>query len=314
MNMNHISVVIPAYNASATIERAIHSVLVQTIAVDEIIVIDDGSLDRTSEFVRQLASESNLCIKLIQQANANAASARNHGIAVSRYDWIAFLDADDYWEPDKIQRQLNVLQRYPNVSVLGGSYFTEIPQCNRTRKQICRTDLCDRPLRVSGSTAFLLGTMLWTGTVIVRRSVLQREPFVSGLEPAEDRDLWVRLAQTETVFLDSQPLATAVLEPNSISRSNIANDCTKMLHVIERNRSMLSISNQLLWKSYVRYRWAAIDPTPSTALPLLCWSFIGWPLPYWSMPDMKTLGRLKRFAYLVWQSFLRRPATVRVSS
>jgi len=149
----------------------------------------------------------------------------------------------------------------------------------------------------------MIGTMLWTGMVLVRRSALQTERFVSGLEPAEDRDLWVRLAAKHVVYLDSQPLATAVLEPDGISRRSIADDCTKMLQVIDRNRSMLGMPSRMLWKSYVRYRWAAIDPSPSSSLPLLLKSFACWPLPL-TMPSMKRFGRLKRLAYLVKQSLM----------
>jgi glycosyltransferase involved in cell wall biosynthesis len=313
MNSNRISVVIPAYNAAATIARAIHSVLKQCTPVDEIIVVDDGSGDQTAAIVHELIATAPCFIQLIQQPNANAASARNRGIEAARGDWIAFLDADDYWEQEKIQQQMQVLKQHPQVSVIGGNFYSEIPHGTRTLNRIPRTDLCNIPLRLSGNEAFLFGTLLWTGTVMIRRSLLNRERFVSGLEPAEDRDLWVRLVQQETVYLDSQPLATAVLEPNSISRSDIAKDCTQMLRVIERHRSMLSFSHRLVWKSYVRYRWAAIDPAPSTSMPLLFRSFINWPLPLWPMPAMKSLGRLKRLLHLIRTSIVRQPVLIKES-
>ena len=72
--------------------------------------------------------------------------------------------------------------------------------------------------------------MVWTGTVIIRREVLGNERFVAGLEPAEDRDLWVRLTARHACYLISEPLATAVLEEGSLSRTNVDRDCGNMLH------------------------------------------------------------------------------------
>jgi hypothetical protein len=144
-----------------------------------------------------------------------------------------------------------------------------------------------------------LGTTLWTGTVMVRRELLNKERFVSGLEPAEDRDLWIRLAAQTSVYVLSQPLATAVLEPGGISRCDIARDCTRMLEVVQRHRLMLGMCSALLWRSYVRYRWAAMEESPRVALPLLVRSLCGWPAPYVGMPAMRSWGRLRRLVVLL---------------
>ena len=136
---------------------------------------------------------------------------------------------------------------------------------------------------------------------MVRRNLLEKERFVSGLEPAEDRDLWIRLAAQTAVYLLSQPLATAVLEAGSISRVDIANDCTRMLEVVQRHRHMLGVSSLLCWRSYIWYRWAAMEPAPRIALPLLMRSFSSWPAPFVGMPAMQSWGRFRRLVVLLKQ-------------
>lgn len=114
-----VSVVIPAYNRRTYIARAIESVLAQSRAVDEIIVVDDGSTDGTSEVVQDRYGS---LVKVLRQENKGAAAARNHGIAEARGEWIALLDSDDVWLLTKIERQLEA------VAVFGdefGACFTD---------------------------------------------------------------------------------------------------------------------------------------------------------------------------------------------
>ena len=97
-----VSVVIPAYNAAATIAAAIESVLAQTRLPEEIIVVDDGSNDETSAVVERFGP----IVRLLRQANAGCGQARNSGAREARGTWLAFLDADDLWLPTKLERQL----------------------------------------------------------------------------------------------------------------------------------------------------------------------------------------------------------------
>jgi glycosyltransferase involved in cell wall biosynthesis len=106
-----ISAVIPAYNCEAHIARAIDSVLNQTHPADEIIIVDDGSSDDTVQAVRSYGDK----VTLIQQENAGASAARNTGIEAATGNWIAFLDADDEWLPDMLQRQTDILTQHPHL-------------------------------------------------------------------------------------------------------------------------------------------------------------------------------------------------------
>ena len=114
-----ISVVIPAYNCERYITRSIDSVLAQTRPVDEIIIVDDGSSDNTGEVVKRYGGK----VRYIRQENAGASVARNTGIEAATGDWIAFLDGDDEWLPDKIKHQTELLSRNPNLVWVTGNYM-----------------------------------------------------------------------------------------------------------------------------------------------------------------------------------------------
>ena len=297
MTKPSISVVIPAFRAERTIKRTIDSVLAQTTPANEIIVVDDGSPDNQAAVVERYGPP----VVLLRQSNGKTAVARNRGIEHASGDYVAFLDADDYWEPEKLERQLAVFAAHREVGVVGSRYYLQEPHGHRETNKAKPGAWFDQVRHESGARAFLLGTMLWTGTVMVRRNLLEEEQFISGLEPAEDRDLWIRLAAQTPVFLLSQPLATAVLEAGSISRSDIAKDCTKMLEVVQRHRHLLNMFALMAWRSYVWYRWSAIERTPRFALPLLMRSFLSWPAPFVGMPEMQAWGRLRRLAFVLRQ-------------
>src|SRR5690606_34102704 len=103
-----VSIVIPVYNAEKYLEQTLASIYAQTYPHTEIIAVDDGSSDRSVEILRQHAPR----VRLVTQANAGAAAARNRGVREARGKWIAFLDADDLWTPDKLEKQLQLCGQY----------------------------------------------------------------------------------------------------------------------------------------------------------------------------------------------------------
>jgi glycosyltransferase involved in cell wall biosynthesis len=108
--MTCISVIIPAYNAESFITETLNSVLTQSYRDLEVIVIDDGSTDRTAKIVEKIA-RGDTRVRLVFQQNAGVAAARNAGIKVARGEWFAFLDADDIWHPHKLEKQLRRFQQ-----------------------------------------------------------------------------------------------------------------------------------------------------------------------------------------------------------
>ena len=112
------SIIIPAFNSAATLARAIDSVLMQSWSAYEIIVVDDGSTDATTEVARQFGDT----IHLIQQANSGVSAARNTGAAAATGDWLAFLDADDWYTIDRIKLHAEWIKEDATLDFLTGDY------------------------------------------------------------------------------------------------------------------------------------------------------------------------------------------------
>ena len=125
-------------------------------------------------------------MKLIRKSNGGAASARNFGIGQAQGEWIAFLDADDYWEPLKLERQLAVSE---GVGLIGAKWFMEVSGSPRWIEEVEDPTFFGRVCMPRGRDAFHVAMNLWTSALLVRRKTLGEQRFVPGLEPAEDRDL-----------------------------------------------------------------------------------------------------------------------------
>ena len=196
-NSFSISVVIPTFNRLIYLERAIKSVLNQTISVNEIIIVDDGSDDGTSEFIH--SNYPNL--KYIFQSNSGVSAARNTGIKAASSNWIAFLDSDDAWVTNKIQKQITELELNPEINFCHSNEIwirngREIKQKN-THKKFGGFifDKCLDKCRISPST------------VICRKSLLIKlNGFDEDLAICEDYDLWLRITSDNPVIYIEKPL------------------------------------------------------------------------------------------------------------
>jgi glycosyltransferase involved in cell wall biosynthesis len=251
MDNARVSVVIPAYRCAGTIGQTIQSLLRQTRRPDEIIVVDDGSPDDL---------EGALCdyrgaVRLLHKSNGGAASARNAGIDACRGDFLAFVDADDLWHSAKLESQLGIFSRHPEVGMVSGRYLikdgstvTEWPPVNEMPH--------GRVIRAQGPEIFELAMMVWTSAVIFKRELLCDERFDTSLPIAEDRDLWVRLVGRAPLYLQADLVATLVGRPNSLSRSDLELDCRCMLRIIRRHAKLLGRSGRRKWEAQVYRRWA----------------------------------------------------------
>lgn len=251
MNGATVSVIIPYYRASGTITRAVESVLRQTVRPYEILIVDDGCPEDAVGATKQFGSS----VKLIRKSNGGAASARNMGIENAQGEWIAFLDADDYWEPAKLERQLEFSE---GVGLVGSKWFMEAPGKPRWVEEVEDPTFFGRVFKPSGSEAFHVAMNLWTSVLLVRRSALGDQRFVSGLEPAEDRDLWIRLVATTAIYLVPEPLATYIEWPGSLSNSDSDRDCTSMLKVVHRHGALLGAKGVREQEAIVYRRWAGV--------------------------------------------------------
>ena len=184
--MSKVSVIIPTYNREKLISRAIESVLVQTYPAYEVIVVDDGSTDAT----KSVLAPFNGKIKYIYQKNAGIAEARNRGIKESSGEYIAFLDSDDYWAPEKLAEQVKVLDANPQVGIV----FAPMPIVNEKGEILGR-----KPAGAMGKNLKELLEMwgdLPTSTVMTRRECFDKVGvFDPALPPMEDFDMWLRIAR-----------------------------------------------------------------------------------------------------------------------
>lgn len=244
-----VSVIVPYYRARQTIARAVESALGQTVPPLEILIVDDGCPEDAASATKQFGTS----VSLIRKPNGGTASARNLGIEHARGEWIAFLDADDYWEPAKLERQLAFSE---GAGVVGSMWFTEAPGKPRSLAKIANAGFFGRTFRPVELEAFHVAMNLWTSALLVRRKALGKLRFVSGLEPAEDRDLWIRLVASTAVHLVREPLATYGQWPESLTNSDSDRDCTSMLKVVHRHAALLGAKGVREQEAVIYRRWA----------------------------------------------------------
>jgi len=182
-----ISVVIPAYNCDRYVAQAVESVLHQTYSSVEIIVIDDGSQDNTRQVLQPYSAQ----IRYVYQDNQGVSVARNHGINLARGEFVAFLDADDVFLPDKLAVQLAVFEANPKLGIVH-SGWRRINQQGETLMDVQPWETVPELNLESWLRWKPLGTM---GTLMFRRNWLEEVGgFEPGLTHAEDVDLILRLA------------------------------------------------------------------------------------------------------------------------
>jgi len=112
------SVIIPAYNSATTLARAVDSVLAQSYPAQEIIVIDDGSTDETADIAGRYGDK----LRYLRQDNAGVSSARNHGARIAKGDWLTFLDADDWYYPNRLRLHAEWIGEDATLDFLTGDY------------------------------------------------------------------------------------------------------------------------------------------------------------------------------------------------
>ena len=178
------SVIIPYYKKRKYIERCIDAVLLQTYQDFEIILVDDGSQDGVAQLIEEKYSEK---VQLIQQENHGVSAARNKGIAAATHDYIAFLDADDYWSPFYLEKLAQIINQEKDIKIIGAHYTR-----NKSEVELKNNSL-DYFKFENYFKAAIRNTYFTSSSTIIKNIFFHNNPgFNSNLKRGEDIDVWLR--------------------------------------------------------------------------------------------------------------------------
>lgn len=198
------SIIIPLYNKAPYIRKALETVCAQTYRDYEIIVVNDGSTDDSAVVAESyLQHAEGICYTIISQDNAGVAAARNRGVKHASGQYMAFLDADDWWEPDYLARMAELIADYPEAGLYASNYVYYKPGKTRVALNI-PTGYINYPKAYYEGSAM----PIWTGATIMPKTVLEEMGgFPLGIKLGEDFLLWAKTALHYKVAFLNEPLA-----------------------------------------------------------------------------------------------------------
>ncbi len=267
-----VSAVIPAYNAAGLIGEAIDSILRQTYSQIEIIVVDDGSQDRTAEFVRRRYPD----VKVIQQQNAGPSAARNAGADAASGEVLAFLDADDWWAPEKTERQLDALLE-SDADAVGTNGLYVYDWTEYLHATLKRPRLFEVTLRYGLFRGWPVGASL----MLPKAVFAAISGYNAGIGARDDIEIYYRiLVNGYRLFMLNEPLYLIRCRSGSRSSRSIAARCEANLAALETvdpsqardggQRITAAEYGFLRGEEVLRGAWAALeDDDPERAAELL---------------------------------------------
>ncbi|HZF01834.1 MAG TPA: glycosyltransferase [Methylomirabilota bacterium] len=240
-SMPLVSVIIPVFNRAHCVANAVESVLAQTFRNFEIIAVDDGSTDGTAEVLEKFGDQ----IRLLRQKNRGVSAARNAGIRAARGKWIAFLDSDDRWFPEKLDRQLAAMEKYP--------VKMSFTRCMNAQGELLR-DIEFVSAALREPEIFLVENAVDSiclsprhpliQTMIVEKEILENTGlFDESFHAAEDAELIFRLSFLSGFIYVDHPL-TIVFE----NSSNSLTYSVKLDSLARRNQSYLRLLAEMYWR------------------------------------------------------------------
>lgn len=242
-----VSVIIPVYNAAYTLERAVLSVLEQTSsAVSEIILVNDGSTDESLKIIQQLAIRYE-AVTYISQDNQGVSAARNRGLKQATGEYIALLDADDYWLPEKIEKQIEVFQKFPEVDFLVTLWNREQvtwPYTIEAKLGLIQLTLKKLLVKITGQTS----------TAVFKSKVLENTGFFDENQRySEDANYWLRVSENNKMWLLPEHLAVAGDGKKSFGASGLSANLRQMEKGIQKNILEMYRSKRINLVEYLGY-------------------------------------------------------------
>ena len=220
--MVKVSVIIPTYNCLSYLPKAIGSVLKQTYHDVELIIIDDNSNDGTSTYLASIDDERIITIPTL---GVGAPQARNLGIEKATGEYIAFLDADDFWFPEKIERQLEFHQRFPDLAMSFTNYehltedYQVIVDCFSYWSQFQDQD--ELFINIENPLEFIIeNNVIGTSTVMVKAEVFsQTDSFNADIKYGEDWELWLRMSENHQVGVLNSVQVGYLMRASSVTQT-----------------------------------------------------------------------------------------------
>jgi glycosyltransferase involved in cell wall biosynthesis len=290
-----ISAVIPTYNYGRFVTEAVESVLAQTYAPVEVIVVDDGSTDDTRERLRPFADR----IRYIYQDNQGLSAARNTGIRAARGDLIGLLDSDDQWHPLRLETQMRYLSAHPATALVAAD-----SQDDLHTGWAAIGDPAGIPVQPIAVRDLLVRARFGPGGVLVRKECFDAVGFFdTTLRSAEDRDMWIRIASRYPIVKLKAPLWMYRTHPGSMSTAAVRMEDNE-LRVLQRalDREEVARGDTILRRrvlSYTlkssAYRYDALG-LRGRAVARLIRSMLLWPFPYRPDERITPLERPKMLA------------------
>ena len=283
--MPKVSIITSAYNSAAFIRTTIDSVLGQMFTDYEYIIVDDGSTDTTASIIKSYVQNFPKTIKYIHQANGGPAKARNRGIEEARGEYIALIDADDAWFPDRLAQGVKFLDENPGVALV----HSQIVQIDEQGQRLPKQERDPRGL--SGRIFFSLilrKAHIACPTVLFRKKLLEKiglfdeAPQCIG---AEDRDLWLRLTREFPVHFINQELGYYRVHAAGLSQ-NSERMLANKIYVINKNTQKpgeIILKQRALGRLYKEIGDEyLIGKNFSTARSYYCKSIACWPFLIWA--------------------------------
>ncbi len=249
-----VSVVIPVFNAAKFLRETLESILCQTYRQIEIIAVNDGSTDSSTDILNEYAER----VQCIHQANQGVAVARNVGVKKSLGSYVAFCDADDLWFPRKLEWQMEIVKRHPGVGVVGG-FMEEIDEQGRILESYQRhLDLYDKPMNLK-QALLMEGNLISMSTSIISKGVFEGiGGFQHGRKDirAEDFDLWIRASEETEFYLPSQYMGQYRVLKNSRSHGSLRKEYGAQFQLLRIYRGEYSPEHYKIRKARIYAEWA----------------------------------------------------------
>ena len=222
------SVIIPLYNKAPYVKKALEFVCAQTYRDYEIIVINDGSTDNSAIIAEEyLNGVEGISYQILSQQNAGVSAARNNGVAQASGDYIAFLDADDWWEPTYLERMAQLIEDYPEAGLYACNYYY-----HKDGKNIIKVDIPTGYFNYPKEYYKNFAMPVWTGGTMIPRQIYdEMGGFPLGIKLGEDFLLWAKIAMQYKVAFLNEPQAyyNNTLPPNHRATYKLHNPTDHML-------------------------------------------------------------------------------------